>query len=374
MLEHLNVVDSTLIKERGVQSITNYIYRPLGTIPRYPRPGTFYWMDSDVDRHPDEAGLYFADSKGNIYRLNYEKDLHNHIAGMQGEVSSKIDDATFYNPQDNYLTNAIGDIPSNLKKNDPFFGHQQVGNILDRIIFPTVQPIVTEGPQTSISYNNSSKDGEIIVLKVGAILNVSQFTGTQSTGSVDWVYNDGVITHLGDYTGNPTVSTTISPGSFGNELTEGTHTVTRKVTYANGNTYKTNKQGTSNLPAYEGGSISNTKVFHVVCPIRYNGNSISNLSDEKFDDYIGKDGEIIIDIPKETETNKFQLEVPSHLEFEVKQFNPLSETYGPTIKMIEIASGTIMGGIKYNRYARTSDKNSIQSESRYKIIIKKVEK
>ena len=192
------IKDVTLIDFEGIENITKFKYRT--TIPKYPKPGTFYWIEQHIKGEP-KFGIYFTTNDGELRRLDskiYELVVRDEDGYIQITESDDFDKQEIYliigtykkeddiidgqrvfritapenkglatveetvdyvsdsnnmlymsNVPDWYRTGKrLGDIRFNKGKED--LKNHNISEILDTIIYPTLQPIITN-PNVTIS-------------------------------------------------------------------------------------------------------------------------------------------------------------------------------------------------------------------------------
>ena len=297
-------------------------------------------------------------------REDADTAIHTRITNVEEKYDLHIKEAKMYVPEiveDHWVTEEIGDIPTGLHKDDELISEHSINYILDKLLYKTMQPTVVE-PSIFMTYEGAE------LFEVGATLPAdSDFVKGYDRGSVSYENANGDKY----YAGTATESLTISKENFGETATEGIYEVVYSVNFGEGADLKNNKGEDSTVAKYAGGELKMTKELHVCLPIYANTNQINTVVAQEVVDYFVDGAEVIVNIPMETSANKFELHVPSHLEFSCHQYIPTG-SYTDAIKLV--AMGTVMhNGVEYAKYARTSYANSIQSASKYKIVIGKTD-
>ena len=203
MSEIREINDITLIDFEGIENITKFKYRT--TIPKYPKPGTFYWIEQSIKGQP-KLGIYYVANDCELMRLDSriydlvirDKDGYIRITdkdefdvqeiyliiGNFEKEDEIIDDGTpngarvfritkeenkglatveatveYVSDSNNmlYMSNAedywwvgvrLGDIRKGKTKED--LKNNTISEILDTIIYPTLQPEVEEEPYVKL--------------------------------------------------------------------------------------------------------------------------------------------------------------------------------------------------------------------------------
>lgn len=209
MSEIRTIDDITLVDFEGIENITKFKYRT--TLPKYPKPGTFYWIEQNIEGEP-KLGIYFVTNDCELVRLDSkiydlvvrDKDGYlqitdkdefdvQHIYLIIGNFEKEdeiIDDGSkngtrifkitkeenkglatveavveYVSDSNNmlYMSNAedywwvgvrLGDIRKGKTKED--LKNNTISEILDTIIYPTLQPTHTE---PTVTLNPDILDG-----------------------------------------------------------------------------------------------------------------------------------------------------------------------------------------------------------------------
>ena len=256
--------------------------------------------------------------------------------------------------------------------NPSAFEGKTISEVLDSILYPTLQPNIETEPSVKLTYNNNSTSGAQIIITVGDIIPLEDSFGkVDDRGKVSYTNAAGNTFYAGAAHGQ--TLTVNSGGALGGVTTENTYTVTYSATFAAGPKLLDNKGGESTVASYPGGTKTATKVFIAVYPIYINSSKIDTVTEYTKKNYLASTGVTLTDIniPAETYDNKFELHIPEGVKItSVKQFNTIANAYNLTINMVKVGT-TTHNGKSYDRYVRTTDSGSRQGASKYQIIIKK---
>lgn len=98
MSEVRTIDEITLVDFEGIENITKFKYRT--TLPKYPKPGTFYWIEQDVNGQP-KLGLYFVTNKCELVRL--DSKLYDLVVEVSDDSYLQITDKDEFDTQYIYL-------------------------------------------------------------------------------------------------------------------------------------------------------------------------------------------------------------------------------------------------------------------------------
>ena len=303
-------------------------------------------------------------------RTDGDKQTNIRIDNIDAKFDAAVEESKYYRPAvpDHWLTEKVGGIEGGLHRRSNEITNKTFSQMFDIMLYPTLQPEIVE-PSISLIYNGDDTDGAISSMLVGDKLPVaSDFKNTYDRGSVNYTNANGDKF----YAGVPTTNTlSMTDDAFGKNAAEKTYIVTYKVVFGAGANLKDNKTDPATTPKYAGGTFTLTKQINAVNPIYANTNLINSVNSQGINDYIKDDITLILSIPNETETNKFELHVPSGLT--LKSVNQSVMTNGAFEGIINmVANGTVQhNGVTYNKYVRTKTNTSIQGASVYKVVIAK---
>ena len=458
---------------KGIENIVKYKYR--ATIPKYPKPGTFYWVEQDIEvginddgekQYKKKLSIYFTTNDCELRRLDSkiysltpslddngkyivitepnefdEQEIYlvmghfNKVDGMTEDgvrtftvlpedmgvasVEDVVDyvtdshnmiylsDEKDYNQVDVRLGDIrIGDNKESLKNNT-------ISEILDKIIYPTLQPEITEpkvvlsddiidnkiitiGDSGISSYSipelNIHKEVNDVLKKLNTSSEIIKYIEC-SRGKLTYVTEepDPVPYSVKYYAGEPDLNNIVinieNPSNENDGRYDGRYTCSVSVPFGDGYQPLDNKRNPAKneeldevIPSFVGQLVKSNEIyFDVVYPIFANIKSIKTLDevDEQIN-YVDKNGEIELEFPSEIDTeknssglSKMTIEIPSHLDFEVYQYNELCCSYDVKKKLEKLEEVSHLG-IKYTRYTRTINPTDTKVGSvKYKIIIKK---
>ena len=230
ILDKENIKTQSVVDFEGIENITKFKFR--NTKPKYPKPGTFYWIEEDVPMEDNgeiniehKYGIYFVNNDKELLRLDSnmfqiitsnEPDSYIQISGkndldqqtiyliigkyvkeesvdenglrifkvtdIENKGLSTVEATVEYVSDSNnmiYMSNVedfwevgkrLGDIRVGYTKDD--IKDKTISEILDTIIFPTLQPEITQ-PSVTISDNILKsvfgdidiKDGHVVIKK-----------------------------------------------------------------------------------------------------------------------------------------------------------------------------------------------------------------
>lgn len=263
--------------------------------------------------------------------------------------------------KETWETVAVGGIAKGTKPST--FDGKSVSQMLDDILFPTLQPGTPTNPTITLTYAGNSTSGQIIVLKVGANLPVeTAFTKSTTRGKADY---DAV------YAGAPESQVfTMTGDAWGQPATEGRYTVTYKETFAPGEILHDNKGGESNpVKKYPGGTLTATKIFDVVYPFYATTTSNSTKTAQSIVNYINAATYLEITGAAETDANKFAFDIPASITFkELQQYDTINKVW-VKINATPATPATIThDGVEYKSYVRVGD---AQGAAKYRIQVNK---
>lgn len=271
---------------------------------------------------------------------------------------------------EHWLTEKIGGVEQGLNKEDELLTGKTVNQMLDVLLYPTVQPEIVE-PSISFEYNDDK------VVYVGHIVqhfdDEKIYATSFSRGSVSYENADGNYFYTGDAEGKISIDNNIEDDN--GELrfvSEGIYAIKYSVNFANGPKLLDNKKNDATVESYKSGKLEKEEFVHVVYPIFVNnGIHIKDLQTNKVD-YLVEECLFEVEIPNENETKKFEIHVPSTvLMDEVKQYNTISDTYNIPVELEQIEDITHPGySVYYNVFVRTTDNTDIQGVSKYQIKLK----
>ena len=215
ILDKENIKTQSVVDFEGIENITKFKFR--NTKPKYPKPGTFYWIEEDVPMEDNgeiniehKYGIYFVNNDKELLRLDSnmfqiitsnEPDSYIQISGkndldqqtiyliigkyvkeesvdenglrifkvtdIENKGLSTVEATVEYVSDSNnmiYMSNVedfwevgkrLGDIRVGYTKDD--IKDKTISEILDTIIFPTLQPEITQ-PSVTISDNILKRD------------------------------------------------------------------------------------------------------------------------------------------------------------------------------------------------------------------------
>ena len=318
-------------------------------------------IKEQIEKLENDVNITVTDSI-NTLKQNFKdtvKRLDNDIEESKQYISKAGDD---------WKTESVGGVSGGLKKDSDILSNKTICDMLDMILYPTLQPIV-EPPTITLSLPSTQKK----LISVGTILLTESqaFKSTsKSRGSVNYDNANGDRYYAGPVENE---SLTITDDNrWGQPSEEKKYTIDYSVTFGLGAELLDNKGAKSTVPKYKGGTLNERVVIKSVYPIYINSNGdIKNVNKTYIVDYF--DGYTISDvvIPEETDDNKFEIHIPVGVNItSVKQYNPLTKDYTETINMISNGDITY-NGIVYNKYVRTKISTDSQGESKYKITFKK---
>lgn len=345
------------------------------------------------DPEEENNGVYFVKAVGYIneegehvfggtlHKLAQDEDMSGNfetinqtINDLRTNIEDEIVEAVKYKSgvESHWLTEQIGGISGGLNKEDIGVGNKTVNEILDMLLYPTLQPEVTE-PKVTLSYNGNDEDGEIICINMDEripdelIPVASDFVTSFDRGFVTYKNAEGNNDYTGE--GAPQLSIDKLVDWFGELIC----TVDYNVTYANGPKLLDNKGNESTIPSFVSSTISKNKYVHIVYPIYTNNEDIKVMTSQGPLDYMSGELTFVVDIPKETIKDKFTLQVPAHLKVEsVYQYNSVTKNFDIDMGyMLNNKSETNLNNITYNVYKRTTDPKDFIGSSKYSITIKK---
>jgi hypothetical protein len=262
--------------------------------------------------------------------------------------------------EDSWKTSAVGGVSANMSPSD--FEGKTLSEVFDMILYPTLQPTVTQ-PSVTLTYSGST------LILAGQILPaINTVVTSTNRGTTTYTNKDGNKYYAGEVT---TSSLTMSPDSWGVAAVEGKYVMTFSATFGDGPVLCDNKGGVSTVSSYKSGTKTTTKTISCVYPVYINSSEITTMTSMTKDYF--SEVEISVTIPMETSDNKFEIQLPDSVKLvSVKQLNTLNNTYDIDVSMVNAES---INNETYNktyvRYVRTTDTKDIQGSSQYKIRIKK---
>jgi hypothetical protein len=229
------------------------------------------------------------------------------------------------NAGDDWKTEKVGGVAANLSKSD--LDNKTVSEILDMILYPTLQPTVTQ-PSVSLSYSN--------LVKVGITLPTSaQLTKSNSRGSVTYTNANGDKYYAGAVTNE---TTTDNPsGWFGTAAEEKQYSATYAVTFAAGAQLLDNKGAASTVSSYDGGTKSASITINAVYPYYVNnGSTIETMVEQSLINYYTEQTINVETKVMETTDQKFEIDLPTSITkiTSCYQYNPVSGKYDITVTMV----------------------------------------
>ena len=295
------------------------------------------------------------------------------------ELEGKITNSMLYQSAatDTWETVQAGGIAAKTKPS-AFVG-KTVSEMLDEILYPTLQPIVPSGkPSVGISGGSSP-------VKVGSTIPAkTAFTGSVDRGNYTYKTPAGDTITGGYYAGEATTTEgapttagngiTINRGSFGGTFEEGSYVVTYSATFAAGPTPVTNKGGAATgVTGYAGGPKSTSKTINAVYPLYANTANIETCVEVGLKDYIANNQTYEVSIPAEDTLNKFTLKVPAHLTVSnIVKYSTQSGKWDIDINyMLANKTTETIGSVQYNVYVRSTDPQQTSGDSRYQITVNK---
>lgn len=464
----------TLIDFEGIENITKFKYRK--TPPKYPKPGTFYWVEEMVYDSKDgetkpKWGLWYTTNDCELRRLdskvyeivirdkdgyiritdkdafdkqeiyliigNFEKEVHVNEDGYKvfkvtspGNIGLATVEATVEYVSDSnnmfYMSNAkdywwvgkrLGDIREGDTKET--LKDNTVSDILDTIIYPTLQPEVIQ-PSVKLSISEDdynviaiTEDGKLGVIKVDdkevdyIRYIIDTLKDAQKVTDIGWITcNRGHLTYptaevdqdgnqytLYNYAGKHESiirSANIMDVPYSN--LDKVYEYNVSVWFEKGPEPLDNKRNRAKynydnildkcdcgkeegcekclIPQFMGGDVvSNTQSFSLVYPIYTNRKEIQFLTPETID--YNKEGgaEVIYEFPVERDGHsmdiptKLCIDVPTHIKLMVYQFNELSGDYDVEVDLYS-AKTIYKHGTQYIRYMRSRETGSKDYDDR----------
>lgn len=328
--------------------------------------GELYGIQSKILENIESIN---EDISGVQIRIDELEEKHDKgIQGVQGQITDSMKYQT--SAKEGWTTEHVGGIESGTSYTQ-FTGDNQktISEVLDDILFPTYDNIVIEQPSAGVISINPTlyEVGTDTIPSEDVIIKSENSRGVLKYNTKDKNTNyAGIVSQ--DVT-NP------SSGVWGGELEEKTYTVTRAVKFEAGVKPLNNKGEDDNkLPAFSDvdKEYTETCTFTGVYPIYTNNLNISSVSKLELVDYTVDGGaEIIMNIPSETDSKKWEVHVPEHLTIMSKnQWNPSSGDYNASTTLVE--NGTVEhNDIVYKIYVRTKTTTDKQGASQYRIVVKK---
>ena len=459
----------------GIENITKFKYRK--TLPLYPKPGTFYWVEDEVDGEP-KWGLWYAtnlhtDGGNNLVRLdsnvyefvvrddddNYirinDKDVLDRqeiyliIGKYDGITTIELDghkvfhissesenrglatvEATVEYVSDSnnmfYVSQAkdfwtvgksLGDIKEGTKSSE--LKNLTITDILDKIIYPTIQPEVIE-PSVKLQLKDY-KDYQVL----------SILDGEGSDFIDDWnkeLFKSEIEKYVECDRGKLTYPTKSGNNFYAGEPTEpyelksdtkndgSSISLDKLYYYWVGVKFETGEEPLDNIgnrakikdscdcesesgcenclfPQFQEQTVySNVQTFSLVYPIYVNYKQLNVLSELVVDYNDPENNTVYVEIPAEMDGHsgytqsentplKACIEIPNHLDFEMYQFNELTGEYDIDVKGNMHNPGDnwrITPGVEYHRFIRSNKEkketgyDTHTTPVKYKITIKRI--
>ena len=362
------------------------------------------FYDNEVVRIDNKIDNIYSLLNDNINILSNSVDTEiDSLKEKDIELSEDIELSKIYisegNNGDNkdiWQTVEVGGIADGTKPSA--FENKTISEVLDMILYPTLQPEVKPQPYTQISIKPI-----IYKANVDKIPEKSAFNRITNRGEVTYNNSDGNRYYAGIKTSNDNDNTTINRGGFGEIFEEKSYTITFSATFDPGAQPLDNKGNTAtSITPFPGGVKSSNTTIYGVHPI-YINTPISNettISDitveQELKNYlvggnvtVDTNGEIstirnatewVISVNAETKENKFTLEIPESLNLvAVRQLNDNNGHYDINIDSILLnpdndLSSTIEPDnnkyhIKYIRYVRSNSPTNYLGPTKYQIVV-----
>ncbi|MCM1217713.1 MAG: hypothetical protein NC548_24740 [Lachnospiraceae bacterium] len=308
--------------------------------------------------------------KLNIVELSDKHDQD--IKDLTQKHDEDIEDAMLYhsNAEENWLTEPVGGVAGKLDRTK--FEGKTISDVLDDILYPTLQPSITN-PSVTLGYNGNNTSGQVIVVKVGSILpNENNFIKTYNRGSVTYKNADGDTYYAGSFKSD---LFTMTDNAFGSVASEKRYTVSYNVTFNDGAKLLDNKGHDSTVASYKSKTTGTVyKYFDAVYPIYINTNKIDEMTEQPLKDYITSNQTLNVTIPPEKNGDlfRFEIHIPNTVTLgNVGEYNGLSSKYDIPVNMIY--KGIIdKGGLSYKRYVRSEELTGAKvGGAKYEIVINK---
>lgn len=283
-----------------------------------------------------------------------------------------IEDAMLYHSkaEENWLTEPVGGVAGKLDRTK--FEGKTISDVLDDILYPTLQPEITQ-PSVTLSYGGNKTNGQVVVIKVGSTLpNEDGIVKEYSRGKVSYKNADGDTYYAGVWKSD---TFTMTDNAFGGVAAEKRYTVSYNVTFNDGAKLLDNKGHDSTVASYKSKTTGTVyKYFDAVYPIYINTNKIDEMTEQPLKDYITSNQTLSVTIPPEKNGDlfRFEIHIPNSITLgTIKEYNGLSGKYDITVNMIY--KGVIdKGGLSYKRYVRSEDIVGAKTTgSKYEIVINK---
>lgn len=468
LLEQNGITSVSYVSVGDVETITKFKYRK--TKPKYPKPGAFYWIEETIDGKP-KYGLYFVsnekDEKGNYFLIRLDSKVYEMVVqdedgyiritdkdvfdkqeiyliiGKYEKEDDTFDDGTpngkrvfritkkenkglatveatveyvsdsnnmlyMSNVKDEYWTGVrLGDIREG--NNKETLKNKTISDILDLIIYPSLQPIVTE-PSVEFDFKTFVEnecgdkirwisDNHVLVEYSSEIINNFDKTTIMEYASYDrgsLVFPTVIKEHQyqGEYAGefkgyiiDDDIVKIDSPIGcryviiVSAEFEDGEQPLDSKGNPARyddkiDNCVKDGEpcEGCDDclIPQFKSKIVNSEKyIVDFVRPICTNAYELDNsemgdirnndMSTHLLLDYLGDEpGEIFVECPREYDgydpykPYNFAVDYPNGMRLEVYQYNEFTKDYD--IKLSDTSSAAIGGinvnNMSYNRYIR----------------------
>lgn len=332
-----------------------------------------YEVNKLGERH--DAEIKELTDKHNEDITNISTKLDTDITNLERKHDDDIVNTRNYGmnsgAEDNWRTEEVGGVAAGKSRTD--FEDKSVYDVLDMILYPTLQPKITQ-PSVTLKYKGNGTDKQIILVEVG--------TKTPTRDDFEMYYNRGSVEYDNAegnryYAGEPDKKDDLNiPVTESGNLPEGRTTVKYTVVFPEGPELNDNKGGIATVPNYGGGTKFSEKYFDAVYPIYSNINDIMNVEKLPLYDYVKGNIEFIVNIPDEVmgEDHKFELHVPAHLTVtSIMQYNDVSQKYDvDTNYMLGNVTTELKDFVSYNIYKRTTDLIEKIGSTKYQIRINKL--